>query len=154
MDLTLNLDDYVRVVHYLGETIRGRYDGKDYEFPDGHDGAYKDCHKVVAHHIFGFLNADKMPAILRLGWLNRMEAETALKMLEQVTFHEVPPFAPSLVDFKRSRADRISDESAARVGPTPAPMGQGGSGLPEPALPKDPFGKAQTAKQAGKHSAG
>ena len=123
-DQDLN-EEYVRVVHYVGETLKGRYDGKDYEFPDGHDGAFKDVKRTVAHHIFGFMNPNKEAALLRLGWLGgsrNMELHDALKQLSLVQFHEVPPFPSTVTSFKKPR-----EESAARVGPTHAPVGQGGS---------------------------
>jgi hypothetical protein len=126
MDIEQDLNEqYVRVVHYLGETITGRYDGKDFEFPDGHDGTYRDVKREVAHHIFGFMNPNKEAALLRLGWLGgkrNLELREALELLALVQFHEVPPFPHSVGEFRKPKA-----ESAARVGPTHAPMGQGGS---------------------------
>lgn len=117
-------EEYVRVVHYVGETLKGRYDGKDYEFPDGHDGSFKDVKRTVAHHIFGFMNPNKEAALIRLGWLSgsrNMEFTDALKQLGLVQFHEVPPFPSSVASFKKPK-----EESTARVGPTHASMGQGG----------------------------
>ena len=128
-------EEYVRVVHYLGETLTGRYDGKDYEFPDSSNGDYKDVKRAVAHHIFGFMNPDKEPAIIRLGWLGgtkNMSLAYALKMLSNVQFHEVPPFPRSLTDFKR--------KESAVVGPTS--VGQGGSvSSGEDASPKNPVAR-------------
>lgn len=130
----LDLDQYVRVVHFLGDTIKGRYDGVDYEFPDGSDGSFKDVHKNVAHHILGYCGTDehKLRVVLNgLGWLNRMTYEQAVEMLSQIQYHDVPPFGPSVVSFKRpegaSPNPRVATASEGESGTVPSPASVGRS---------------------------
>lgn len=136
----LDLDQYIRVVHHLGDPIIGRYDGVDYEFPDGADGSYKDVHKNVAHHILGYgATPDQKLAVLhRLGWLNRMDLRDALKMLDEVQYHDVPAFGPSIVPFKRApdeepspRVATASDEGVSGTAPAPAGGGRSRDPLKE-----------------------
>lgn len=114
-------NDYVRVTQYTNDPIKGRYDGKDYEFPDSHDGAYLDVEKAVAFHIFGFMGdeSQKQAALLRLGWANRMPIDEARRQLdERVAFHDVPPFPATIAEFRRPR------DPAQRVPHTPEQDGQ------------------------------
>lgn len=50
----------------LDEGVKGRFAGVDYDFPAGKD---VPCDEEVARHIFGFGEADKSTALLRLGWI-------------------------------------------------------------------------------------
>jgi hypothetical protein len=106
--LLLNLEDFVRITNHSEEIISGRYDGKDY---DWHPNEYLDVHKVVATHIFGWLDPEKVytakdaqeireRAMLRLAWVQPVhrpdEPEQTLKhalaKLKKVTIEAVPPF--------------------------------------------------------------
>src|SRR5258708_12789355 len=100
--LLLNLEDYVRVINTTGDVIYGRYDGINYEFPDGSKtGEYVDVHKQVAMHVFGFMlpesaeppMQDKTAALLRLGWLrgDSRTLKTPLAPLRKLHFHPIPP---------------------------------------------------------------
>jgi hypothetical protein len=152
--LLLNTDEFVRVVQTTGKAILGRYDGVNYEFPDAqtecNEGGpgYRDVHKDVAQHIFGFglpedagddqTRIDKKSALLRLGWLNGGDSsavpEAMLKLKKQVRFLDIPPFPVSVLRFEKP------EESGARV-PSP-PMGpEGGEGDTPvaPAALTDPF---------------
>ena len=51
----------------LDYEIRARFAGQDYEFVPGED---TPCDEEVARHIFGFGEADKSQALLRLGWIS------------------------------------------------------------------------------------
>jgi hypothetical protein len=163
-NLLLDLSDFVRVVNNTGEPIKGRYDGKNYVFPDGADGSYTDVHRTVAQHILGFMlpdqsdspeQPDKIPVLHRLGWIKDSTTfESALRKLKQVRFLEVPQFPSHIVPFKRSEAE------SEGAGPLASSMGEGASES-SPAdsdaphtsqqgmtltLPKDPF--AQPKKKA------
>lgn len=158
--LLLDLEDYVRVINVTGETIEGRYDGVNYEFPDAQaardvgEQEYTDVHKSVAQHIFGFglpdqaepPYADRTQCLFRLGWLTQSSdsyAKALKKLKEGVQFHPVPQFPAQVLEFKKAPAT----ESVARV-PSPT-MGQGAAGgdpASTPAAPTDPF--AHTKKAA------
>ena len=56
---TLDLSEYIRVVNRTESKIRGRFDGKDYEFKVNDP---TDVHQSVAAHIFGFGVEDKTNA--------------------------------------------------------------------------------------------
>lgn len=159
--LLLELDDFVRVVQTTGKSIQGRYDGKNYEFPDAQSEVnaggfgYRDVHRDVAQHIFGFglkefsddaAVFDKLPCLMRLGWItgdSTTVAEALTKLRLHVQFLEIPAFPVSKLEFKR--AD--DTESQARV-PSPS-MGQEGGPSASPvagAALEDPFKQ----KKAGK----
>ena len=84
---TLDLSEYIRVVNRTESKIRGRFDGKDYEFKVNDP---TDVHQSVAAHIFGFGVEDKTNAFHRLGWLSRGDYEEALARLDKIEFDEVP----------------------------------------------------------------
>lgn len=66
------------------ETVKGRYDGQDYEFPPGVTVA---VHEEVARHILGFGQDDKSRALARLGWLsNSSQYQEAVKRLDAFQF--------------------------------------------------------------------
>jgi len=76
--------DMIRVVNRHGETLYGRYDGKDYTFPSKKP---VDIPKVAAAHIFGLGVEDKTSALNRLGFLYpHIKYEDALKKLEKIQF--------------------------------------------------------------------
>jgi hypothetical protein len=106
--LLLNLDDFVRITNLSDEEISGRYDGKDYDWrPE----EYLDVHKIVATHIFGWLDPERQytakdateireRAMLRLGWIQpihrpgepEQNMKYALAKLKKVRIEAVPPF--------------------------------------------------------------
>ena len=160
--LLLELEDFVRVVQTTGETIQGRYDGKDYEFPDAQTEVnaggmgYRDVHRDVAQHIFGFglkeisddaAVFDKLPCLMRLGWISgdsKTVKDALTKLRLHVQFLEIPPFPVSKLEFKRTD----DTESQARV-PSPS-MGQEGGPTASPVAGtalEDPF---KQPKKAGK----
>jgi len=146
-NLMLNLDDFVRVTQTTGDTIWGRYDGVNYEFP--HD-VPVDCHKAVAVHIFGFglpelsddpRVQDKQAALLRLGWVSSsVDRESAMKRLRtEVRFEEIPPF-PTVLRLRQAEENtgvlqQEIPESASRV-PSSPPLG--GGAAPTKGGPSDP----------------
>ena len=101
--LLLNLEDFLRITNKSGAEIEGRYDGKDYTWAPGE---YLDVHKVVATHIFGWLDPNlqydekvgreiRERAFLRLGWVSGprgLDMKHALNQLKQVSIEPVPPF--------------------------------------------------------------
>lgn len=159
--LLLDLEDYVRVINVTGETIEGRYDGINYEFPDAQSARdtgeqeYTDIHKSVAQHIFGFglpdqadpPYADRTQCLFRLGWLTQSSdsyAKSLKRLKEGIQFHPVPQFPSQVLEFKKA-----STESVARV-PSPT-VGQGEVGAvpaTAPASPMDPFQQTKGAKAA------
>lgn len=58
----------------LGEGVKGRFAGVDYEFPPGKD---VPCDEAVARHVFGFGEPDKAEALLRLGWISPGQPRSA-----------------------------------------------------------------------------
>jgi hypothetical protein len=161
-NLLMDMEDYVRVVQTTGKDIRGRYDGKDFLFPDAETDVakngrgYLDVHKDVATHIFGFGYKersedpnvfDKMPALMRLGWLTDSNSvdEALTKLRKNVRFLEIPPFPTTVLEFKRD-ADPV-----ARV-PSPTVGQEGGSETSPVAAASlvDPFPKAADGKKAAK----
>lgn len=101
--LLLNLEDFLRITNKSEVEIEGRYDGKDYVWASGD---YLDVHKVVATHIFGWLDPnlqyeDKVAkeirerAFLRLGWVSGprgLDMKNAMKELKKISIEPVPPF--------------------------------------------------------------
>jgi hypothetical protein len=142
-NLLFNVDDYVRVTQETGETIVGRYDGVDYEFPNNHP---VDVHKAVAVHIFGFglpdestdpRVQDKTPALMRLAWIRDggqypQTKKQALAKLRQVRFDEIPPF-PTVLRLRQAEENtgmsqvELSPEALAtsRVPSSPLPNSGG-----------------------------
>ena len=82
---TLDLSEYIRVVNRTESKIRGRFDGKDYEFKVNDP---TDVHQSVAAHIFGFGVEDKTNAFHRLGWLVKGDYEEALSRLDKIEFDQ------------------------------------------------------------------
>jgi hypothetical protein len=160
--LLLNLEDFLRITNKSDVVIEGRYDGKDYTWEPGE---YLDVHKVVATHVFGWLDPAyeyepkvakeiRERAFLRLGWVSGprgLDMKHALNQLKQVSIEPVPPFPnvrllrakdPSGLDdnFRMPSMEVLpegeqADESAPRVAPG-TPMG-GGADDPKPATAKD-----------------
>jgi hypothetical protein len=165
-NLLMEMEDFVRVVQTTGKDILGRYDGKNFVFPnaetDVHKGGrgYLDVHKDVAQHIFGFGYKersddpnvfDKLPALMRLGWVTDSNSvDEALKKLRvNVRFLEIPPFPTTVLEFQRKDAE--ADPVARAPSPT---VGQEGGGETSPVSPAslvDPFAKdAEAKKKAAK----
>ena len=76
----------IKVRNASGQDVLGRFDGRDYHFPDGE--AVIVPEEVVAH-VFGYGLLEKTNAMHRLGWLGigaqQSEAESKLK---KITFSE------------------------------------------------------------------
>ena len=159
-NLLLDLSDFVRVVNLSGEPIKGRYDGKNYEFPDGQDGSYTDVHRTVAQHILGFMlpdhsdspeQPDKVPVLHRLGWITDSSTfESALRKLKRVKFLEVPQFPSHIVPIRRDDAESQARVPSPSVGDGASESSPADSDAPKPPstlhLPQDPL--AQPKKQA------
>ena len=74
----------VVVTNGTDKVIKGRYAGKDYVFAIN---TALTVSEEVAHHIFGFKNSDKIPALTRLGWMvNSEQHEAAMERLALVKF--------------------------------------------------------------------
>jgi len=123
----LDLSEYIRVVNRTGETIEGRYDGKDYIFLNDEP---TDVHQSAAVHIFGFGQGDKVAAFHRLGWLNSMSLKEAMALLGDIEFQEVPSPAVNISSGKKSKRSKTSsptpladagvDEGEGNTSPTEA----------------------------------
>jgi hypothetical protein len=77
----------VKVINHLEITLRGRYDGEDYEFPPEEPTVIP---KAAAAHIFGLGVEDKSQALNQLGFLvpGKDTYQEAVKKLDQITFLE------------------------------------------------------------------
>lgn len=138
----LDAEDYVHVIQTTGSPVTGRFDGVDYLFADGIPS--EPIHWRVAHHIFGFRGTPeaKMNALHRLGWLNRMEAETALDMLQKcVSYQPLELLPKGVVEFKRPEPER-ANEASQPVMPTAGEAPPVGSGE-APVAPPDPLRRAK-----------
>jgi len=83
-----NREDYVRVTNGTPETIEGRFNSEDYEFPPGEA---VDISIEAARHIFAFGEEDKSRALARLGWVKTtLELKAAMARLGKVVFGDVP----------------------------------------------------------------
>jgi len=151
--LLLNLEDFVRITNNSKDTIWGRYDGKDYEWRPGE---FLDVHKIVATHIFGWLDPEaqysekdareiRERAMLRLGWVSgprNFDQKYALGKLREVSIEAVPPFPNVRVLRARDARGEIDEyrmpsveilpdgsepEPAPRVAPG-TPVGSGAQG--------------------------
>jgi hypothetical protein len=101
----LDLSEYVRVVNNTGSVIKGRFDGRDYEFRKAEP---TDVHQLVAAHIFGFGVEDKTNAFHRLGWLNNSSYEEALERLSGIEFNEVPSPVTNITTARKRGRPKIS----------------------------------------------
>lgn len=158
--LLLNLEDFLRITNKSEAEIEGRYDGKDYTWAPGE---YLDVHKVVATHIFGWLDPNlqyeekaareiRERAFLRLGWVSGpkgLDMKYAFGQLKQVSIEPVPPFpnvrllrardATGAEDSFRMPSIEVlpegehAEESAPRV--TPETQMGGGAASPQPVNP-------------------
>lgn len=79
------MQEMIRVVNNNDETVRGRYDGKDYVFKKGKP---TDITLEAAAHIFGFGEENKTQALNMLGWLTpgRDTIEDAMAKLDNISF--------------------------------------------------------------------
>lgn len=74
----------IGIKNTLDETIKGRYDGQDYEFRTGQTVALPE---EAARHIFGYGVDDKSRALIRLGWVaNSTGMEAAMAKLDGIKF--------------------------------------------------------------------
>lgn len=158
--LLLNLEDFLRITNKSEGQIEGRYDGKDYIWAPGE---YLDVHKVVATHIFGWLDPMlqydpkvaqeiRERAFLRLGWVSgprNLDMKHAMGQLKSICIEPVPPFpnvrllrakdaSGTIDDFRMPSFEVLPEgeqasESAPRVAPG-TPMGGGADG-PQPVNP-------------------
>lgn len=79
--------EMIKVINHNEETLRGRFDGEDFEFPPG---KAVQMPLEAAKHIFGLGAEDKSQALNMLGWLipGRDTLADALKKLDKVSFLE------------------------------------------------------------------
>jgi hypothetical protein len=79
--------EMIKVINHNEETIRGRFDGEDFEFPPG---KAVNIPLDAAKHIFGLGEEDKSQALNMLGWLvpGRDTMKDALTKLDKVSFLE------------------------------------------------------------------
>lgn len=77
----------IKVINHLKQTIRGRYDGEDYEFKPEVPVVLS---AEAAAHIFGLGNPDKSQALNMLGFLipGKATYEEALEKLDSISFFE------------------------------------------------------------------
>lgn len=116
--------DYVRVVNGNKFTLRGSYDGEEFEFLPGKP---LDIPVVVAQHIFDFGRPDKTRALNRLGWMQASDQhKEAMAKLEKVRFTEAPPLieADMLEVTDTSKAELLPHGT----GTSNAPGGNSGEG--------------------------
>jgi hypothetical protein len=75
----------IRVVNHNDQTLHGRFDGEDYEFPPE---LPVDISLDAAKHIFGLGQEDKAQVLNMLGWLvpGRDLYKDALKKLDRISF--------------------------------------------------------------------
>lgn len=151
--LLLNLEDFLRITNKSDAEIEGRYDGKDYTWAPGE---YLDVHKVVATHIFGWLDPNlqhvekdareiRERAFLRLGWVSGprgLDMKHAFGQLKQVSIEPVPPFpnvrllrardATGAEDnFRMPSMEILPEGDATESAPRVAPGTQMGGGAAE-----------------------
>jgi hypothetical protein len=160
--LLLNFEDFVRITNHSSEEIDSRYDDKPYTWAPGQ---YLNVHKVVATHVFGWLDPDKQytqreatevreRAFLRLNWVNfQRDMKYALGKLKEISIEPVPPFGTNVrvirgrtpdgvLDDNRAPAIEVLPESTELASPgSPGPQGESGTqGPPSPPLgPEDPL---------------
>ena len=175
-NLLFDFDDFVRITNHLPETIEARYDNRDYIWeaalpdsdPSTHD--FKDVHKMVAQHVFGWVDPKVAPnltqkdiieirerAMLRLGWIQpsndpNTTPKAALKKLQQITIGPLPPLQnvrllrarDSQGNEDPNRAPVLDVLPAEEPGLSVAPGVQVGSGeaASKPLLPEDPLANA------------
>jgi hypothetical protein len=80
----------LRVQNNTGNDLTDRYNGTDYTFPAGASVALDEN---AAQHIFGFGDADKVPYLVRQGWMRTTgEYESAMRILSGFAFsaYEIP----------------------------------------------------------------
>lgn len=138
----LDAEDYVRVVQTTGSPVVGRFDNIDYRFEDGIPS--DPVHWKVAHHIFGFKATEqgRLNALHRLGWLNRMDLQTALDMLRQCVRYEPLELLPKgVLEFKRPEAGAQDAVSVMPTAEEPRVGTEAASDI-KPPLPPDPRRKA------------
>jgi len=152
--LLLNLEDFLRITNKSEAVLEGRYDGKDYVWAPGE---YLDVHKVVATHIFGWLDPNlqyepkaaleiRERAFLRLGWVSGprgLDMKHAMNQLKKVSIEPVPPFpnvrllrardATGAEDnFRMPSMEILPEGDASESAPRVAPGTQMGDGAQEP----------------------
>ena len=68
------------------ETVVARFQGQDFKFPAGED---TPCDEDAARHIFGYGDANKDSALLRLGWIRPGEPkDSAIARLNKIVFKQ------------------------------------------------------------------
>ena len=152
--LELHVENFIRVTQTTGVDIEGRYDGENYIFRHN---VPNDVHMDVARHVFGFGLAersddpkiqDKMPALLRLGWVaSSGDTKAGLDTLRtQVRFEEVPPF-PHLLRLRKPEENsglpqmELPESTESPDARVPSPIGGGKTGAVTAAAPDQPSRK-------------
>lgn len=79
------------VVNKSGEPLNDRFNGIDIEFPVGKKVLIDED---AANHIFGFGDENKVPYLMRLGWLRKnTDYDAAMQRLGMFTFATFDPYA-------------------------------------------------------------
>ena len=118
---------YVRVHNQTDETIPGRYDGEDYEFPAR---GSMDVPKVVAAHVFGLGAKDKSACLARLGWLTTSDQmKVALAKLNQIRFEEIELVGRVIEEDDGATSQQIAPARIGAASPRVSPDGDTGASL-------------------------
>lgn len=130
--------NYVRVVNTDKMRVVGRFGGEDFEFLPNKP---NDVPVIVARHIFGFGDENKVNALNRLGWLQTSDQlDKAMEKLSRIIFTEAPP----LVEATMPEPQGLSTSELMPHGTSPSSalspeVSSGRSGVPRaPGLPKPP----------------
>lgn len=132
---------YVRITNGTAETVLGRYDGEDYEFPSG---ASVDVEESVATHVFGFRQPDKSSCLARLGWLTMSDQrKAAMEKLSLVRFEAIELVGRPIVDHDDGATSQ--EIAPSRIGTaSPRVSSDGDSGGSFTAPPGEPLADADT----------
>jgi hypothetical protein len=120
--------EMIKVINHNEETLKGRFDGEDFEFPCG-----KAVHLPLeaAKHIFGLGAEDKSQALNMLGWLvpGRHTLPDALKKLDKVSFLEGRTVYEDEEGFPAEEGEEVPEQARSRrvrTGGRPHVAGPGG----------------------------
>jgi len=122
---------YVRITNGTTETVQGRYDGVDYEFPSG---ASVDVEESVATHVFGFRQPDKNACLARLGWLTMSDQrKAAMDKLSLVRFEAIEMVGRPVADLDDgATSQEIAPSRIGAASPRVASDGDSGGSLTAP----------------------
>ena len=99
--------------------LKDRYNGIDYTFPANTTVALDE---EAAKHIFGFGDSDKVPYLVRQGWVRSSgEVETGMKMLSGFSFSSIDSPLPGEVIQKEEYVLPVVVETASQEASDTAP---------------------------------